>query len=372
MRMSRDGYLRPAPEGLPEEIENAESIFDRACPGLRVRANGTASATPHALLGSYVAVWEAWATDSTIRYSGSSGGVLTALNAWLVDTGRASRVIGAGADARSPRRSVPVTITTRDEALSAAGSRYAPVAALANPEVLSPGTAITAKPCEVAAARAAGTGLGGNEVPLLLSFFCAGTPSQRATDELLLELGVGSDEPLDEMRYRGQGWPGNFSARTGAGVVEADYESSWGSVLGPTVQWRCKICPDGVGESADVVAADSWVTDERGYPKFAESQGVSALVARTERGREAVLAAVEAGVIALRPLTMESLADAQPLQTARRRFLLARLTGAALAGRRPPVYTGFGLARLALRHPRVFVRVMRGTYRRARAARGAR
>ena len=80
------------------------------------------------------------------------------------------------------------------------------------------------------------------------------------------------------------------------------YDESWGGVLGPATHWRCKLCADGVGESADVVAADLWRVDERGYPVFTEGPGSSALIARTERGLEAVRAAAAAGALVLRPI----------------------------------------------------------------------
>jgi len=369
MELDAEGYARPVATSAPQEIDSGERIMRSACPGIRVDDHTAPDATRDRLLGDYVDAWEAWATDPELRHAGSSGGALTAVHAWLLESGRAARITGAAASAENPRRTVPVTITTRAEALAAAGSRYAPVATLSNPRVLEPGSAVVAKPCEISALRAASPQLTPEDAPLLLSFFCAGTPSQHATDTLLAGLGVPAEAPVSSLWYRGRGWPGRFTARSGERTVDADYEESWGSVLGPTTQWRCKVCPDGVGGSADIVSADSWATDERGYPVFAEGDGVSAFIARTARGRDVVLAAAEAGVIGLRPLDMARLATAQPLQTNRRRHLLARMLGSRLAGRRPPTYRGFPLLRLAASDPRTFVRVLRGTYRRVKAAR---
>lgn len=369
MELDKKGYLRPSYREAPAPIPDAERIFERGCPGVQVSAPALPEhGQPDRLLGPHVGIWQAWSTDEEIRLAGSSGGVLTALHAWLLAEGRAAQITGAAAGPRTPRRTVPVTIMTRDAALRAAGSRYAPVAALDNPDVLRTEVAVTGKPCEIAAWRSAAPALTGAETPLLLSFFCAGTPSQHATDTLLNELGIPVAASVDSLRYRGNGWPGNFTARSGELDVSVDYDQSWGRVLGPTTQWRCKICPDGVGQSADIVCADSWETDERGYPTFAEGAGLSALIARTALGRDAILAAEAAGVISLRPLTMSDLAKAQPLQVNRRRFLFARLLGSRLAGRRPPKFRGFHLLRLTARHPRQAIRVLRGTFRRVRAA----
>ena len=373
MALDADGYARPRFDGPSRPIPHAAAVFRRGCPGVVVRAPAPAAdAETHPLLGAHVGIWRAWATDPELRHAGSSGGALTALHAWLVSSGRAARVTGAAADEREPRRSVPVTITTREQALRAAGSRYAPVAALDNPEVLQPGSAVCAKPCEIAALRQTAADLVDGEPPLLLSFFCAGTPSQAATTTLLSQLGVGPEDAVQGMRYRGHGWPGRFTATAGERVVSADYDESWGRVLGPTTQWRCKVCADGVGESADVVSADSWESDERGYPSFADGDGMSALIARTARGRRTILDAQAAGVIALEPLTMAQLAAAQPLQTNRRRFLQARLWGSRIAGRRPPRYPGYRLLALSVAAPSTALRVLHGTLRRVRADLGRR
>ena len=375
MELDADGYARPVRRAAGTTPANAAQVFRRACPGSRVQAGRQDEATSrHETLGQYLGVWEAWATDPAIRHRGSSGGALTAIHTWLMETGRAVRITGAGASPGDPRRTVPVTILTREEALAAAGSRYAPVGALANPDVAAMGTAVVGKPCEAAALRALereGWNDGG-EPPLLLSFFCAGTPSAHATDELVERLGFPREIVPDELWSRGRGWPGRFTVRAGKRSSDTSYDESWGKVLGPSTQWRCKVCADGVGESADIVAADYWRADAKGYPVFDEGHGSSALIARSTRGLETVLAAAAAGAVQITPIGIESLAAVQPLQDGRRRLLLGRLLGSLAAGRRPPRFIGFGLFALAASRPRELVRVARGTYRRVRAGRGAR
>lgn len=366
MELDDAGYLRPVPAGPADERDGAARIFTRACPGRRVVAKRPPGSVRHPLLGSYFGVWEAWAVDPEVRHRGSSGGVLTAIQGWLLASGIIPQLSTAAADAERPVRTVPVRIVSKAEALASAGSRYAPVSVgrLATPD---PSHAVTAKPCEVSAIRALTDGDAGS-TPILLSFFCAGTPSQHATEQLVRDLGGPEPDRITDLWYRGRGWPGRFTAVFDGGEVSADYDHSWGAALGPTTQWRCKICPDGVGESADIAAADSWETDERGYPTFGEKEGRSALLARTERGLAIVLAAHEAGAIELRPLDPARLAQAQPLQTSRRRYLAARLWGARFGGRAVPRYRGFNLIRLSAASPRLALRALRGTLRRIREA----
>lgn len=374
LELDGDGFLRPHRRGEGGVVAaDAARRFEQACPGCRVAAVRPRGSRRHPTMGSFFGVWEAWASDDAVRWRGSSGGALTALHGWLLDSGQSSRIATASIGSE-PRRTVPVTITTKAEALAAAGSRYAPVGILAERD-LDSSEAITAKPCEISAIRALGSaarpdrdGDAGDAAgdPILLSFFCAGTPSQHATEELLTTLGVGPDEPVDDLWYRGRGWPGRFTMRRRDSDVSLSYEESWGGVLGPATHWRCKVCADGVGESADVVAADFWKVDDRGYPVFTEGPGSSALIARTRRGLDVVLAAEAAGAIVLRPIRMSELANVQPLQRNRRTSLFGRLLGSRMAGVAGPRYRGFRLWMLALAHPRLNLRAARGARARLR------
>lgn len=367
MQLDSRGYTRPVRVRDSPDSTNRASHFDSICPGVRVTAPPTQERQVHDIFGPYVEVWHAWATDPEIRRRGSSGGTLTALSEWLIATGQAHKVTGAAAGS-DPRRTVPVTIMSREDALKAAGSRYAPVAAASNADSLEPSSVAIGKPCEISALRAINSRATEGQSPLLLSFFCAGTSSSLATETLMEQLGFAKDEAPDELWYRGRGWPGEFTVRSGSRLHSTSYQESWGRVLGPSTQWRCKVCVDGTGEHADVVAADSWLSDEDGYPLFDEGDGISALIARTRRGQTVVRAAIAAGVLTAEPANLDDLAGIQPLQVERRKFLLARLIGSLAAGRVPPRYPGYGITmwRLLMKHPRLSARVARGTWQRVR------
>lgn len=364
MELDAEGFVRPV-RVSPSPDPSTEPLrrFNKSCPGLVLAREREPEQRSHLVLGRYLEAWTGWATDPQIRVTGSSGGVLTALSTWLVSQG--VDVAGVSGSPEDRRRTVPITITSKEEALAAAGSRYAPVAVAASSGEAG---AVVGKPCEVAALRQLARA-SKSQTPLYLSFFCAGTPSQHATDDLVRELGVSDHEQVSELWYRGRGWPGSFTVATGAGMRRMSYDESWGQHLGPTVQWRCKLCPDGVGEFSDIVAADHWTADDSGYPQFSEGDGRSAVIVRTERGREVLRTAAEAGVIALEPLDLDELAKIQPLQVLRRTTMAGRMIGTCLGGRRIPFYHGFGLVRLLFRHPRQNLRAMRGTRRRARSLR---
>lgn len=230
-----------------------------------------------------MSAWTAWASDSEVRFAGSSGGVLTALSAFLLDTTPAAAVTGAVASAQSPTRTVALQLRTRAEVLASAGCRYAPVGSVERFDA-SGSEPFVGKPCEVYAARRLTDARVHREPPpVLLSFFCAGVPSQLATDRLIQEVGMTPAE-IVALRYRGNGWPGDFTVTNTSGEsASVSYEKSWGQYLGPNVQSRCKICPDGTGEHADVAVGDYWFAGPEGDPSFQDAAGTSVAIARTQR-----------------------------------------------------------------------------------------
>jgi len=370
MQVVDGGWARPVPVEPPAGASaavDAGRAFATGCPGRRVQAQRPPGTDRHPVLGPVAGAWQGWATDPAVRLAGSSGGALTALAAFALASGRAAHAVAARGDRERPLRSTTADLVDPADLVAGAGSRYAPVSTVAEPAASDPSAVTVGKPCEVSAVRAVAD-LREERPPLLLSFFCAGTPAQRATEDLVRTLGADPADVVD-LRYRGDGWPGSFVARLAdGGSVRTGYDESWGAHLGPTTQWRCKLCPDGTGQSADVVAGDFWEADERGYPVFAEQEGRSALIARTAAGLELVEAAVAAGVLAVEPVDLDAVAAVQPLQVGRRRTLWGRLVGARVAGRPVPRYRGFGLLRAGLERPRETVRAARGTHRRSRGS----
>lgn len=363
MELRDGGWMRPTvtPKGAVNAREEARK-FRAVCPGVRLDAPVPETATVHPTFGRYVSAWRGRAADDETRAAGSSAGVLTAMSTFLVATGRARSVRGTAMSPAQPTRTVPVTITSREEALAAAGSRYAPVSALEGFDVSS--DAIVAKPCEISALTRLRRLAPDGEGPLTLSFFCAGTPSHNATRSLVAKLGVEVDRATS-VRYRGNGWPGEFVATDGETRGALSYDDSWGKHLGRDLQWRCKICPDGTGEDADIAVGDFWKADERGYPLFDNADGESVVIARTLRGHDLLMEAARQGVVVLGEVDLDDVERIQPLQRARKRTLPFRLLARRLALRRVPRFTGYASLRRALAQPKVAAKTLIGTLSRS-------
>ena len=340
------------------------------CPGEGLTLPRPDGAQSSELWGPYHRVATGHATDEGLRHAGASGGALSALLVDLLDSDAVDAVIHVAAADDVPFANQTVVSRTAEDVLTAAGSRYAPSSPLESVADLLDGStryAFCGKPCDVAALR----GIAefdervAAQFTYVVSFFCAGVPSQQGTLEVLNALDV---EPAEvaTFRFRGNGWPGEARAVRHDGTSSAmTYHESWGKILSRHVQARCKICPDGVGAFADIVFADAWETNEDGYPLFEERDGESLIIARTRTGEIALERAVERGSISVDPLPIERIDAMQPGQVSKATTCAARLTGRAMALRSNPRYRGFGLIRKARRRsPAQIAREVVGTFRR--------
>ncbi len=185
------------------------------------------------------------------------------------------------------------------------------------------------------------------KVGVTIAFFCAGTPTTNATLELLRRLGVDDPSQVVELRYRGNGWPGNATVtlRTENGIEtrSLSYEESWGEILTNDKQWRCHVCADHTGEFADIAVGDPW------YRSVGSGdQGQSLVLVRTERGRRILREAIEAGYLALTRADASILPRSQPNLLRGRGAVWARILVSRLMGVEAPRYRGFPMLRFWL------------------------
>jgi len=328
MQLDSKGYLRPVAN---RELAQAEHIAIReVCPGIGLTHPATLAKgiAYHPVWGPMASLMSGHANDPEVRHKGSSGGVLSALLIHLLDTGKVDFVVHTRASDADPLLNQTVFSATREDILSGAGSRYAPAAPVAalRAALARPGKfAFVGKPCDVAAVRkiVLARPAVAKRIPYLLSFMCAGTPSMAGTHEILQRFGMQATD-VKSFRYRGDGWPGLARAETTDGRFETmDYNTAWGTILNKHLQPRCKMCADGTGEFADVVCADAWYGKD-GYPDFAEADGRSLLITRTESGTTLASDSVASGAISTTSFDHSLLSDIQPYQKRRKLEMPAR------------------------------------------------
>ena len=325
----------------------------KVCPGIELSHQSFNSQTiPQLRLawGPVLEVWEGYATDAKIRFEASSGGAATALALFCLEKENFSGVLHIGAKAEAPLQNVTVFSKSRKELLACAGSRYSPAAPCEKlnwiEEADSPCVFI-GKPCDVVALRKsqAVKPVLDNKVGLAISIFCAGTPPTKGTYELLDALGA-IPEDVEQIRYRGCGWPGEtvVNIKGGNDQHRMTYEESWGSILSNYGQLRCRLCPDSTGEFADISCGDPW------YRKIEPDEpGRSLVLVRTDLGRRILNNAMDAGYVELEPVMPAVLPASQKALLNKRQNLFGRLLAMRIMRIPIPVYVGFSLFRNWLR-----------------------
>ncbi len=294
--------------------------------------------------GPALEIWEGHAADPEIRNKGSSGGLLTALSLYCVERERMHGVVHVAGDAADVLRNTTRLSRTRDELLSATGSRYAPASACDGLAIIESAPApcvFVGQPTEVTALRNASRmrpALRRN-VGVALSFFCAGSPATRGTQELLRTLGVARDQ-VAEIRYRGLGWPGGFAVRKRGErdfTLLASYPESWG-FLQRFRPLSVHLTPDGSGEDADISCGDPWYR-----PIGNDEQGSSLVLVRTPRGRALLQGARDAGCVVLEPANVDKALASQVNLIRKRGAIGGRVFTMRVLGLPAPRLRGFAL-----------------------------
>ena len=92
----------------------------------------------------------------------------------------------------------------------------------------------------------------------IFTLVCGGFQELTKSQEFIDSFNV-KEEELEEFRYRGFGNPGRMYIKTkDQREFDKDYNSFWGDESNWKVPFRCKICPDAIGESSDIAALDTW------------------------------------------------------------------------------------------------------------------
>jgi coenzyme F420 hydrogenase subunit beta len=334
------GYYRPVSSN-PVSSDNRK-LLNTICPGCYI-GHSSRDLKDHydPIWGPLIRARLGYATDEEIRYVGSSGGVISALALYLLQSGKVDYILQTVASTSNTLINTVQQSRSRVEILAASGSRYLPSAPLIDIDgyLAQPGRfAFVGKPCDVAALHnyARVNPRIREKVPYKISFLCAGVPSRKGTLALLRELGL-SEDGVKSLRYRGKGWPGSMKVDTEREQeYSMDYDRSWG-YLSKFLQFRCKICPDGVGEFADIACGDAWFLKD-GKPDFSEREGRSAILSRTLAGERLILDCVQACALHVEPFEISELSLMQPYQATRKKMVPSRLLALKVLGVPIPKY----------------------------------
>jgi coenzyme F420 hydrogenase subunit beta len=363
MKLVRNGTERPVVTGELDHktMDNILSV----CPGTHIEGLPERLVDDQSQYDEVWGVWRqiafAWAHDPAVRHIGSTGGLLTALGIYLLQSGEVDFILHATKSPVHPTFGIRFISRNRDDVLEAAGSRYGPTATLIDAlEILDQCDrtgelfAFIGTPCDVTALR--NLAMLDRRVDKYcryqLAMVCGGFMTPAGMQQFLGQLGIEMDQ-ISDLRYRGYGCPGATRIETKDGqVTEKNYLDFWGeNDAAWQLPFRCKVCADGIGDAADISASDTWEGGSPTWEGQKNDPGTNAAIVRSEAGRQLLKRAVSAGYVCLGDtISPRDMDRFQPHQVVKKQSVWARFVGMRCAGKIVPDVRGLRLKPLARRN----------------------
>lgn len=286
------------------------------------------------LVGNYRTCYLGYAQDHSIRYNAASGGAVTALLIYALEKGIIDGALVTRMSASNPFKPESFIAWTKEEILSASGSKYCPVTTnILLRDVLDSEDgmrfAVVGLPCHIQGIRMAEFNNKDlkKKIVLHIGLFCSHTDTFHQT-KLLANKSKVTGEKIKEINYRAGGWPGEFSVLLNDGNKRSMpfsdamlFHKFWINALP-----RCLLCYDLSAEFADISCGDPWLPDIMSD----EHIGKSLIISRTKIGEELCSGAAENSYLNIKkidPIKIKQ--SAKMMQTKKKdigvRFLIRRL-----------------------------------------------
>jgi coenzyme F420 hydrogenase subunit beta len=268
-------------------------ICTRACPRFR----DWESELDTALFGRARTADETWgvarsvllvrAGDTEVFRAGQDGGLVSALLIWGLETGRIDGALASKLTDGRPFDAEPALVTTREEVLATAGSRYTysanPLAMKAAEEQRLKQLALVGMSCQASingSVMARGVKKYANRIALTLGLLCSKTFTYDGQAEVLAAHGI---DVADVVKV-------NIKGRYMVWTRDGGYTEIPLKELHPHTRPGCKACPDFAAEHADISTGGIGADDDW-----------TLTIVRTARGDEWLRGLAEAGLIETKP-----------------------------------------------------------------------
>lgn len=258
------------------------------------------------LTGEVVKVRTGHAADPDVRLAGASGGVLTRVLMYLLETQRVDGVILAKQGVPTPLEASAVIATTPADVLAGAGSVYIPVPMIPALAHLEPGRryAMVCTPEQSATVRAlqAAGDERAKQVAYVVGPYTGTALTPQALSYYLKSNHIPKDDPVASVKWRAGKWPGYLEIRTEGGRVLQSPKVYYNFLIPFFVTTTSLVSMDFCNEFADLAVGDAW------SPKFenAGQGGVSVVVTRT--------AEMESVLVEMRAKGLLDLTEEDPLK----------------------------------------------------------
>jgi coenzyme F420 hydrogenase subunit beta len=322
------------PNGYPTQVADCINcnICVRTCSGLAMdydfmgRRMFGERYEFNSLMGCVTDTYLAHAADEEYRNNATSGGVVTQLFDYLIETGRIKGAIVVVEDPECPARGKGLIARNRAELLRSQQSRYttSPHLHILNQIQEDEGPfGLVGLPCQIHSLRKrqAADSRWLKRIPFVFGLLCHNNLPMSSTEEIAaLMAPPGTHIVHASYRKRDEsGWPLN--------TLEFTFSdgSVWRSPYGPSQTFnvmshasklgRCLQCLDATAEFADISIGDPWIRNKKGGWKYEDPAGFSGVLVRTETGERIIADAIAHGALVARQI------PAAEIQTGQRQML---------------------------------------------------
>jgi coenzyme F420 hydrogenase subunit beta len=317
----------------------------KVCPGHSVDFKGLnqtifGKQPDNHLLGNYLNCYTGFSNDSDIRFSSSSGGIVSTLLIHALQKGLIDGALVTRMNEHNPLLPEPFIARTEEEILKAGGSKYCPVPAnIAIKTILeNKGRyAVVGLPCHIQGIRKAEeiNKVLREKISLHIGIFCANSVSFHGTEYILKKAKIEKSDVLT-ISYRGDGWPGylKMKLKRKNDIYKIEYGIYSDNYFLAFAPWRCKVCIDHTAELTDISCGDAWL------PEFTKTcnAGTSVIICRTYQGINLIKNILDSNKIHLDNTSAIKIVESQGGIQSKKRIVGVRMKFAHILAQKRPIY----------------------------------
>lgn len=278
-------------------------------------------------------VYVVYSNDETIRNNSTSGGFITSLLLYLLGNKLIDGAIVAYSQDR-PETIRARLVTTKEDIIQAAGSKYYPVPICSILKELDNNKkyAVVGKGCDFEAIEKYCKTFPKTKksIYLKVGLICHHTLYARAVDDLIRANGL---DPLKIRKFvfRGEGWPGESQVYDRNNNPRTPILESL-KVLGDikNTPLRCSLCTDGFAYMADMAVGDAWFMNKQ---YIQQSGGFNHVLIYSDMAKE-IIKNISQEILIFRKSNIKELCDSQPVLIAKNRTAFYRLLVFRMTGRK--------------------------------------
>jgi len=289
MDESGESYMEDSKYGPIPLISNNSKISDvlfKACPGYQLNYpelyKKVYNRYPESWLTGHIhQVYQGFSNDGAIRRNGASGGIITNVLKYLLESKKIDAALVVRQGIPFPEKARIIVANTPDEILKASQSVYIPVSTLDILNKLDAGKkyAITCLPDQAAALRQLQVigNLKALQIKYVLGPYTGTALYPSSINYYLKSKGVKKDDKITSLKWRAGEWPGYLEIKTASGKVFKSKKAYYNFLIPFFVTNTSLQSMDFTNEFADLAVGDAW-SDK--YEKM--GQGFSVVVTRTK------------------------------------------------------------------------------------------